>query len=296
MPTATPTASATPPVAAWLQFLNRFREEANLPPLAENRDWTQGEWLHSRYMVKEDHISHSENTSSPWYTVEGDAAGHSGNIYVSGYASTPDESAIRFWMAAPFHAVAILDPQLATTGFSSYRESIGYWNMGATLDWQRGLGVLPPSISFPITFPRPGGETWLREYYGGEWPDPLSACPGYVVPTGSPLLLQLGSGSTVPQVTAHAFYRGGNELQHCVFDETSYVSSSASSQSSGRAVLNSRDAIVLMPRDPLQLGETYTASITTNGTAYSWTFTVVAPPQASVVIPAGMERAGAPLP
>lgn len=299
LPTATPTATATAtaPIPAWLRSVNRYREGANLHPLSENASWTQGEWLHSRYMVKEDHISHQENPSSPWYTPEGNAAGRSGNIYVSGYSSSIDDWAISFWMTAPFHAVSILDPQLYETAFASYREAIGFWNMGATLDWQRGLGTLPSTVTFPIYFPGDDGETWLRAYRGGEWPDPLSSCAGYVAPSGPPLILQLGSGNVTPTVTDHGFFRGGEALPHCVFDETSYVNPSPSTQNSGRAILNSRDAVILMPRDVLELGAAYTATVTANGVTYTWSFTVVTPPQPAISAPPitpGMERAGAP--
>lgn len=292
-PTATPTATATPAQPSWLQYVNQFRQAAKLHPLIENFDWSQGDWLHSRYMVKEDHITHHENTSSPWYTPEGDVAGRSGNIYVSSSTGTPDEWAINFWMSGPFHAVAILDPQLFQTAFASYREDVGFWQTGATLDWQRGLDALPQSLAFPVIFPAHDGETWLSSYRGGEWPDPLSPCPGYVSPSGPPLILQLGSGNVTPVVTAHSFHRGGEPLPHCIFDETSYTNPSPSTQNSGRIILNSRDAIILMPREPLQLGESYTASVTANGVSYSWTFSVVPPPVA-IAIPGVTERAGAP--
>ena len=41
----------------------------------------------------------------------------------------------------------------------------------------------------------------------------------------------------------------------------------------GRQILGSRDAIILMPQQPLVAGQTYTVSITSNGTTYTWSFT-----------------------
>jgi hypothetical protein len=252
----------------------------------EEPTWAESEWLHSRYMVKEDDVSHSENPASPWYSDEGNNAGTSGNIFVSGWDNSADNYAIDFWMAGPFHAVAMLDPQLHATALGSYREAIGYWHMGATLDWRRGLGELAPGVTFPIFYPRDGGELWLTRHPGYEFPDPLASCPGYVAPTGPPLFVQLGSGTITPQVTAHDFSDDNGSLPHCVFDETSYHNPSASMQQSGRLILNSRDAVVLMPQTPVTVGKSYTASITSSGITYTWHFTVVPPLLAPFAPPA----------
>ena len=284
-PTLTPT--TTPPPALWLQQINQFREESHLFPVTENEAWSQGAWLHSRYMVMEDDVSHSEDPASPWYTGEGDLAGENGNIAVSTSTLAPDLFAIELWMTGPFHAVAILDPQLQQTGFGSFREEIGYWQMGATLDVYRGLGALPPGTTFPILFPADAGTTWLRDHRYFEWPDPLPSCPGFSRPVGPPVMIQLGTGDLTPAVTDHAFFEGGTPLEHCVFDETSYTHpSDGTQQSVGRRVLDSRDAVVLLPRHPLVEGHTYTASITANGNTYRWHFTVGPRPDAPVAPPA----------
>lgn len=272
-PTLTPSPTPTvQPGPEWLAYVNEFRLLANLPSLSENPAWSYGGVLHSRYMVKEDHITHYENTSSPWYTPEGYDAGRSGNIAVSSSTAATDHFAIDLWMTGPFHAIGVIDPKLAQTGFGSYRENIGTWKMGATLDVLRGRGTLPPGTSFPIYFPQDGGQYWLTRYNGNETPDPLTSCPGYTAPSGPPVMLQLGSGSLTPSVTASSFARGSTPLEHCIFDETNYVNGNSSFQSLGRSVLNSRDAIVLMPRYPLEVGQTYTASITANGAVYTWSF------------------------
>jgi uncharacterized protein YkwD len=272
-PTATPTPQADP---EWLLYVNQFRTLADLPHLTENPAWSYGGVLHSRYMVKEDDITHYENPSSPWYTQEGYDAGRYGNIAVSSSTTAPDRFAIDLWMTGPFHAVGIIDPKLAQTGFGSYRENVGLWKMGATLDVSRGRGSLSPGTTFPIPFPKEGGQTWLTRYSGNEFPDPLTSCSGYSAPSGPPIMLQLGGGSITPSVTASSFLRDGTPLDHCIFDETSYVNSNSSMQSLGRAVLHSRDAIVIMPRSPLSVGHTYTASITVNGATHTWSFSVAA--------------------
>ncbi|HPQ39932.1 MAG TPA: CAP domain-containing protein [bacterium] len=256
-----------------ISYVNMYRAMAGLPPVAENTDWGYGNELHARYMVKNDTIGHSEDSGNSWYTAEGDAAARNSNLMVSSSTSTPDEYAVDMWMTGPFHAVGIIDPALHTSGFGSYRESDGGYQMGAGLDVLRGTGSIPASVSFPIIWPGNGSVVGLTST-GNEWPDPLASCPGYGGSAGLPLIVQLGPGNITPSVTGSAFSRGGTPLDHCVFDETSYTNPDSSQQSLGRSVLNSRDAVVLIPKDPLVPGNTYTASITANGSTITWSFSV----------------------
>lgn len=271
-------AEPTPsPIPAWLSYVNSFRAQAGLHPLDENSDWSSGDWLHSRYMVKNGYVGHDETPGNPWYTAEGQAAGQNGNVLVSSWVNTPDETAIDFWMTSPFHAIAILDPQLHSTGFGSYHEAIGPWHTGATLDVGRGRGDLPGDITFPIAFPSDGTETELLTHGGGEWPDPLASCPGYSSPAGPPLMLQLGSGNLTPNVTDFSLMAGDTLLESCLFDETSYTNPDPGTQATGRIILNSRDAVIIMPRHPLTAGQSYTVSVTADGQTTTWEFTAVAP-------------------
>ncbi len=88
------------------------------------------------------------------------------------------------------------------------------------------------------------------------------------------LILQIHPGHLTPSVSAYSFTQGTTPPEHCVFDETNYVNPDSGTQSTGPSILNSRDAIVLMPRAPLTPGATYTVSITTNGQTYTWSFGV----------------------
>lgn len=265
-----------PPANDWLSIVNSYRALALLPPVTENPAWSDGDWKHARYMVKTDQITHDEDNSSPWYTPEGDEAAHNSNVMVSSSATATDRYAIELWLQGPFHALGILDPALLQAGFGSYREADGGWQMAAALNVLQGLGSIPASVHFPILWPGSGVSFPLSAYGGGESPDPLSSCSGYSVPAGSPVILQLGPGNITPHVTAHSFARGGTPLEHCVFDETNYQNPDSGSQSLGRSVLNARDAVVLIPRQPLASGQTYTASITADGQTYTWSFTIAA--------------------
>ncbi len=270
----TPTAPPTPKPWNWLDYLNQFREMAGLPPAVENPSWSTGTALHSRYMVKTNTVSHSEDASNPWYTAEGQAAAQTSNLIgASDLMETSDRWVLDSWMVAPFHAVGILDPHLRQVGFGSYREPDGGIQVGAALDVLRGQAELPVGIRYPILWPGPGTVVDLRMYWD-ETPSPLTSCPGYTSPAGLPLVIQVGSGAGVPKVTAHSFVRGSTPLEHCVFDETNYYNPNGSLQGLGRAILSSRDAIILLARQPLAANTTYTASVTVDGLTHTWSFTV----------------------
>jgi uncharacterized protein YkwD len=273
--TASPTSPAVPtPPANWLARLNYYRVMASLPSVTENTIWSAGDYNHSVYCVKNDYIGHDEIPGNPWYTTEGQLAAQNGNVTVSSSSTRTDASAIDSWMTGPFHGVGMIDPQLLVSGYGSYREADGGWQMAATLDVLRGLGSLPPLVTFPVKWPGNGTTTFLTSYGGSESPDPLASCSGYSAPSGLPILLQIGSGSTTPSVTAHSVLKNGTGVEHCIFDETNYTNPNSSYQSLGRNVLGSRDAIVIIPRSPLTPGAQYTISVTTNGQTYTWSFLV----------------------
>lgn len=268
----------------WLIYLNQIRSLAGLHPLDENPAWSEGAYFHSRYYVKENFAGnpHDEDPNSPWYTAAGQAAAQAGNVawmFQSSGGPQIDTWAIDYWVPAPFHGISIVDPQLFSTGYGVYFEQDGTLLKSAgTLDVSRGLDTTSTSATFPVMFPRPGGSTWFLRFSGGEFPDPLPSCPGYAAPTGAAVFLQIGPGSETPTVTNHSLMLNGSILESCVFDETTYTHPDGGEQSVGRVILNVRDAIVLLPRKPLQVGQTYDVSITVNGVAYSWQFSTVPAP------------------
>ncbi|MSP13871.1 MAG: hypothetical protein EXR62_13060 [Chloroflexi bacterium] len=116
----------------------------------------------------------------------------------------------------------------------------------------------------------------LTSFKGFGSPNPLTSCPGYTSPTGLPIILFLGFKNLVPNITASSFKQGTTELAHCTFHKINYVNSNPDLQAKGRAILDQRNAIILIPRDPLLPGASYTASITTNGPPKTWSFATAA--------------------
>ncbi len=271
-PTATPTFTPAPTSALpeWQQYINYHRALAKLPPVTENDVWSRGGELHSKYMVKNNVIGHSESPAKPFYTAEGNEAARNGNVYLSYSTAGPGnhKDAINGWMTGPFHMLAIIDPQLRVSGFGEYSEQVDrFHRYGATLDVLRGQGDVPPGVTFPVYYPENGREIPNLAYTGGEFPNPLATCPGYREPTGPPIALQLGSGKVTPDVKRTSFSSGGQELPHCWFDETTYPTNP------GKGGLNMRDAVVIMPRSPLTPDQQYSVTIEANGETYEWSFT-----------------------
>jgi hypothetical protein len=284
-----------------LTNVNTYRDLANLPAVTQDDSWSQGDQLHSRYVVKNNALVHAEDPTNPWYTLDGDAAGQASNVFAATDTTMQDASAVDKWMSGPFHAVNVLDPRLQTIGFGSYREASANTEqdinnspafaedglqMAAALDTFRGLGDAQHLLSersafagdatdiFPIFYPAQEKVLPITMYSGGETPDPLSACPGYAAPSGPPIIVQFGSGFTSVNVTAHTFQQNAINVEHCLYTETSYINPDPDQQSLGRSFLSSRDAVVIIPRAPLTPGASYTISLTANGQTYIWSFDV----------------------
>ena len=271
-PRPTPTPQRLP--LGWLARVNYYRDTANLPPLSEQPNWSEGNRLHARYMVKNDVIEHDEDPQRPWYTRQGQAAAQSSNLIVSYGVAETDEAAIDGWMTAPFHAIGILDPDLRAVGFGSYREADGGFQMGAGLDVIRGLDYAAPDPVYPVVWPGPGRAVPLTAY-AGEYPDPLTHCPGYGSQAGLPILLLAGPGYTHPSVSASIFSQDGRGLEHCLFTGDSYFNPDPDQQDLARSIMTSRDAVVLIPRAPLTPGAVYTVAITVNHQITTWSFSIL---------------------
>jgi hypothetical protein len=266
--------------SGWLDRLNAWRAASNVSTLSENSTWDLGDYDHSLYMVKNDQVTHYEDPSLPYYTTAGDTAARNGNIQVSSTTSTADNTAIDWWMAAPFHELGMMDPRLTSTGFGSYREVKSGWQAGFTLDTLRGNSF--SGGTYPVFYPGNGSSVPLTSYKGGEFPDPLQACSGYSAPTGLPITIQVG-GNVATSVTAHAITANGSAIAHCVID---------SSSPSVGGNLTSRGGVILIPQQPLQSGVAYAVALTVNGVQYTWSFVVNSTNSIGPAIPPGWTSVG----
>jgi len=212
-------------------------------------------------MVKTGTVGHSESTSSPYYTAAGNAAAQTSNVLASSNASVTDAQSIDWWMAAPFHAIGMMDPRFTSTGFGSYRQpGMTPWASAFALNVISGNSFT--GGTYPVYWPGNGSTVPLRTYSGNEFPDPLPTC-GYSGTVGLPVFVQVG-GNVVTSVSAETFTGNGLPLAHCVI--------SSANDPSGN--LQDRGGVIVIPQAALTPGVLYAVALTVNGTPYAWSFRV----------------------
>jgi len=271
----------------WLDPLNRYRQSAGLARVTANSRFSHGDYLHSRYVVKNlgariaahENLGaemHFEDPSKPWYSVAGAVAGRAGDVDEMwdphGNASPP--WAIDNWMQSPFHRLPILNPHLHSVGYGYDCEGgvcIAALNLNSDVD---PLLSAPAPLAIPIEYP-PEGASIDMNSFDGEWPDPLTSCADYSLPAGFPITIQLGSmvNTHFTSITLKQTAPTVAVLETCAFDGNSYRNPDPGAQKMMREQLSNFGAIVIMPRAPLKRGD-YAISIVAGGRDYSWSFSV----------------------
>ena len=126
-----------------------------------------------------------------------------------------------------------------------------------------------------ILFPTDGSTVPVGKIESFEAPDPLSSCPGYKVPIGLPITLQLGSGYR-GRMQSYSITGPTGVVETCAFDWLTYQNPDASTQEHARELLRAFGAIILIPRQPLING-TYKVAVSTWRQNFSWSFAVAQP-------------------
>ena len=163
--------------------LNALRAWAGLRAVSSDPELSEGCWLHARYMAENGWIGHSEDPANRFYTPPGAAAAGKSicSLGIDGAA------AIDAWATGPFHAVEMLDPDLGTVGFGTYRTSFRAARRGAQrLAQSACLGRLDRAFVPGGVAGSGGPPVDLGAYRGGEFPDPLAGI-GYSTPSGLPI-------------------------------------------------------------------------------------------------------------
>lgn len=276
----------------WIERINHYRSIAGVGPIAEDPTLAVGDRAHAQYVVKNFEsgsysggLVHSETPGNRWYTQDGDRAARRGDVairQIGGGSGAIDARAIDEWIVGPFHRLELLDPALSGAGWGSYAEN----GVSASVMEVRSAARAPrspvrrmrvsrPPPARPVTFPPPGESIPFARYPGGEWPDPLASC-GYSAPSGVPITIQFENGAT-PIIESYSVSQGATPVESCAYTAATYRASDRMQQLSGAHALRDHSALVIIPRDPLQYGSTYTVSIAVNRHQYRWSFNVQRP-------------------
>lgn len=282
------TAQATPAMGStWIARLNYYRMISGLNKVEEDPGLSQGDLAHARYLVANEAGAirsgrigpsfHREDPARPLFTAAGKAAAAISAVDAV-FTDPPEdpapEWAIENWITGPFHRLWILNPALARAGYGQFC-SDGI--CAAALNVQSGITASaqasgPPA---PVMFPPQGAAIHNGAFTAeeSEWPDPLAPCAGYANPTGIPITLALGGPAAVI-LDAYSISRNGAPLAACGFDADSYRAPDQPSKDRVRRELTHFGAVIVVPRQPLTAGATYTVSIEASGKSYSWRFAV----------------------
>lgn len=256
----------------WLQVVNAYRTSSGLPRLTQDTDRMGGVAKHSVYLAMTGSMTHGEDPSSPFYTPEGATAAAKSVLGGWRGAIRSDRNLIDGWMTAPFHALHFFEPRLQRIAYASTHGLPGAsLDSAAVLDIIHGLGakVLPDR---PITFPAHGSTTPLTSFVA-ETPNPLTSCPGYSAPAGLPLFAMFTSA---PGAATASLTVGGSPVETCLID-TNYQNPDGAAQAVGRALLAQKRAVIIVPRQPLIPGSSYTARVATaSAGTVEWSFVVQA--------------------
>jgi uncharacterized protein YkwD len=284
------------PCAAALERLNHYRKLVGLESVAEDPQLTLGSFQHARYMIKNQVRKlgpemHTETIDNGWYSPEGHYAAATGNVIPAAPFLIGAYYAVDSWVAEPFQRLLMLDPALNDAGYGSYCDNgrcaaalvtiasdsrVGNVSEYMAQEDSPGIRIQAP-YHRAIEFPPHNSTITIYSYRGGEWPDPLASCPGYRLPTGFPITLQLGP-IVSSNVSAHDLLEDGRSVEHCLIDDTNYTGRDNIEESLVRDRLDSYGAIVIVPRAPLNAGRRYVVSIVAGGRPYKWSFAAASIP------------------
>ena len=281
--------------SSWLDELNYWRQAAGLEPVAENVRLSDGSRLHAHYLLenaRQDSGSvgsvaaagmamgaamHAESPGSVDFSEHG-AQAAIGGPHVNGVMQAADiawsqrnpKADIDSLLVVPFHRLSLLAP---------WAEVAGYGKAGNFPDRVAALalrGRQGRDAGLTVRFPPEGSKVPFAAMESPEWPSPLTACPGYVLPVGLPITLQLVHPANLVSYSITDL-TAGQKLAACAFDAETYDNPDGMQQTYAHHALAANRAIVLIPKYPLQAGHQYQVKIKA-GNEYEWSFEVTPAP------------------
>jgi hypothetical protein len=150
----------------------------------------------------------------------------------------------------------------------------GYGEYGT---WPRRVGVLALRgenwVGSPlIRFPTAGSTVPIGALRNFEIPNPLTSCPGYHLPVGLPITIQVGTGYR-GYLASYLLRDSSGPVAVCGFDWKSYQNPNAYVRDQARKELRMFGGMILIPRSPLKDGR-YIVSVDTVREKLEWSFTI----------------------
>lgn len=176
--------------ALWvLDYINTIRRRAGLPPVTYDKRLGAAATQHAEYVAKEGELTHSQRPESPYFVAETPTErahyfGYTGfGVSEDLHAYVSPEKAVEDWMAAPYHRIPILSPNVRHMGF-------GYVDSHAAL--LLGYGSSLAKQAPPVRWPYDGQTDAPTSWDGREEPTPLRLYPHVTPPVGPAISLQYG--------------------------------------------------------------------------------------------------------
>jgi len=246
-----------------------------------------------------------EDKGKPFFTDNGASAGRNAVVLTASEINLSGADLVDLLMTMPFSGLIPMVPQFSVAGLGAYcdpgqcaiviayrfalEKSVRialYDGPASDRLWNPGLGLIPMEtgrLRTPVEFPPDGATVNLQSFAGEDFPDPLSSCPGYKTPTGTPISIQLGQGYGTDdslEVSSAFVTRDGAEIETCLITSASYMGRDSSQTQAGKTGLATVGAAVILPREPLAPGQ-YKVALKEDGKLYDWSFTVAAPAPAA---------------
>jgi len=241
-----------------------------------------------------------EDKGKPFFTDNGASAGRNAVVLTASEINLSGADLVDLLMTMPFSGLVPMVPQFSVAGLGAYcdpgqcaiviayrfalEKSVRialYDGPASDRLWNPGLGLIPAEtgrLRAAVEFPPDGATVNFQSFAGEDFPDPLSSCPGYKTPTGTPISFQLGQGygpDDALEVSSALVTRDGAEIETCLITSASYAGPDTSQTKIGKTSLASVGAAVILPREPLAPGQ-YKVALKEDGKLYEWSFNVAA--------------------
>jgi len=272
----------------WLDELNYWRQASGLQPVGDNLQLNDGCRQHATYLLENARAGgvsvvsagmamgpamHRESPGAVGYSDEGEEAARGGRL-VLGVMQTADvafgqqneKADIDSLLIVPFHRMSLLAP---------WAEVAGYGKAGTSPQRVAAValrGRQGRDGNLAVKFPPDGAKVPFAAMHATEWPNPLTSCRDYHLPTGLPVTLQLANQDSLGSYSITDL-TAGRELATCAFDSETYDNPDPTQEAYGRRALAASRAIVVIPKDLLRTGHRYRVKIQA-GAVYEWSFEV----------------------